>query len=31
LRAAPEGALRLLSIALPLLAGAMLASRVLDF
>jgi hypothetical protein len=31
LRAAPEGALRQLSIALPLLAGAMLASRVLDF
>ena len=30
LRAAPEGALRLLSIALPLLAAAMLASRVLD-
>jgi hypothetical protein len=30
LRAAPEGALRLLSIALPLLAAAMLASRVLE-
>ncbi|HET9309709.1 MAG TPA: hypothetical protein VFP41_00590 [Actinomycetota bacterium] len=30
LRAAPEGALRLLSVAVPLVAGALLASRIFD-
>jgi hypothetical protein len=30
LRAAPEGALRLLSVAVPLVAGALLASRLLE-